>query len=144
MRIQILILGFKGLNLYSTRIRAPLFYVIPLIRRIVICSVDCIFRRLNNRGQDFSIVKLNISNLHWVAIIFRKLCQIMEILKTCSFTHYLIKNLSLSQLVWCQNSLKLTCTIHPIRCTVALTCCHLKVFTRSKKENLITKHCRWQ
>ena len=44
----------------------------------------------------------------------------------------------------CQNSLNLICTIHPIRCTVALgtsTCCQLKVlFFTFVKERPITVH----
>ena len=103
------------------------------------------FGRLHNYptfeqpGPDLSIVKLNISNLHWAAIKFRRLCRTMEILKSCSFIHYLIKNFSLSQLVWCQNSLKLTCTILPIQCTVAMTWCHLKVITRLKRKALLQR-----
>ena len=43
-------------------------------------------------------------------------------------------------LVFCQNSAKLTSTIHPIRCAVALgtsTCCQLKVVLPSKRKGLL-------
>ena len=46
-------------------------------------------------------------------------------------------------LVFCQNSPKLTSTIHPIRCAVALgtsTCCQLKVVLPSKRKGLFTAH----
>ena len=46
-------------------------------------------------------------------------------------------------LVFCQNSPKLTSTIHPIRCAVALgtsTCGQLKVVLPSKRKGLFTAH----